>query len=78
MVVEEGQVMTVAVFEEDVLRLICGYDSIVDEVWNKNRNDVYKQHIKYMHINSNDEFDGVHGVYDIGQRNLMEFMEYMT
>ena len=80
-------VMTVVVFEEDVLRFICGHDpqsgrrleekqSFHDkqkyECDNHSADDLV---MRFGGINGyagrqNDGFDGVHGGYGVGQRNL--------
>ena len=79
--------MTFVVFEEDVLRFICGYapqsgrrleekQSFYDKlkyVWDMHSADDFV--ICLGDINGyvgrhNDGFDGVHGGYGVGQRNL--------
>ena len=79
--------MTVVVFEEDVLRLICGYalqsgrpleekqsfyDKLICE-WDMHSADDLVMCLGDFngHIGSHiDGFDGVHGGYGVGQRNL--------
>ena len=81
------RVMTVVVFEEDVLRLVCGYvlqggrsfeekQSFYDELkceWNMHSASDFVMCLGDIngHI---DGFDGVHGGYGAGQRNFYEKM----
>ena len=79
-------VMTVVLFEEDVLRLICGYvpqsgkrleekQSTHDEL--KRESDMHSADDLVMclgdfdgHVGIHiDGFDGMHGGYDVGQKN---------
>ena len=74
-------VMTV-VFEEDVLMLICEYATQsekslgVDELkcaWDMHSTDDFVMCLGYIngHVGRHiDGFDGVHGGYGVGQRNL--------
>ena len=80
------RVMTVVVFEEDVLRLICGYapqfgrsleeKQSYDELkceWDMDSADDLAMCLGYLngHIGRHiDGFDGVHGAIGVGQANL--------
>ena len=81
------RVLTLVFFEEDVLRLICGYpphsggsfeeiQSFYDELkceWDMYSADDLVTCLGDVNRHVGRHIDGVHGGYGVGQRNLEEF-----